>query len=126
MDIGKGGASLAIQPGGAAVGFGAGLLAVIAAHAQRFVDQQHIGGFTQTLAYQEGDVREALDIHLHFLELNNSLYTTTNPIPIKTALSMMGVMEDNFRLPMTKMDDKKRNALEATLREYELIPRRKG
>ena len=55
MDIGKGGASLAIQPGGAAVGFGAGLLAVIAAHAQRFVDQQHIGGFTQTLAYQEGD-----------------------------------------------------------------------
>ncbi|MCB1186794.1 4-hydroxy-tetrahydrodipicolinate synthase [bacterium] len=78
------------------------------------------------LAYQEGDVREALDIHLHFLELNNSLYTTTNPIPIKTALSMMGVMEDNFRLPMTKMDDKKRSALEATLREYELIPRRKG
>lgn len=77
-------------------------------------------------AYEDGDVREALDIHLHFLELNNSLYTTTNPIPIKTALVMMGLIQDNFRLPMTPMDEAKRSALEATLREYELIPRRKS
>jgi 4-hydroxy-tetrahydrodipicolinate synthase len=78
------------------------------------------------LAYEAGDVREALDIHLHFLELNNSLYTTTNPIPIKTALAMMGYLEDNFRLPMTQMDEAKRSALEATLREYELLPRKRG
>lgn len=78
------------------------------------------------VAYENGDVREALDIHLHFLELNNSLYTTTNPIPIKTALAMMGYLEDNFRLPMTQMDEAKRSALEATLREYELLPRRRG
>jgi len=77
-------------------------------------------------AYESGDVREALDIHLHFLELNNSLYTTTNPIPIKTALAMMGLIEDNFRLPMTRMDETKRIALETTLREYELLPRRRG
>ena len=78
------------------------------------------------VAYESGDVREALDIHLHFLELNNSLYTTTNPIPIKTALAMMGLIEDHFRLPMTRMDDVKRSALETTLREYELLPRRRG
>ncbi len=77
-------------------------------------------------AYLAGDVREALDIHLHFLELNNSLYTTTNPIPIKTALAMMDIIQENFRLPMTRMDDALRGALETTLREYELIPRRRG
>ena len=45
----------AIEPGCAAVGFGAGLLTVITSDAQRFVDQQHVRCFTKSLLHKERD-----------------------------------------------------------------------
>ncbi len=53
VHIGEGGSGLTIQPRVAVVGFGAGFFAIVAAHAQRFVDQQNIGRFAGTLGKQE-------------------------------------------------------------------------
>ena len=44
-----------------------------------------------------------------------------NPIPVKTALALMGRCADEFRLPLTPMSAPARAKLEAVLREYELV-----
>jgi 4-hydroxy-tetrahydrodipicolinate synthase len=44
-----------------------------------------------------------------------------NPIPVKTALAMMGRMTDELRLPLTPMTAKNRALLETTLRELGLV-----
>ena len=55
----------AIEPRHAAVRLGAGLLAVVAADAQRLVDDQHVGRFAETLAHQEVHQRAGFRAHLH-------------------------------------------------------------
>ncbi len=60
MQVFESGAGLAIEARHAAVRIGAGFLALVAAHAQRFVDQQHIGGLADALRDQEADDAAAL------------------------------------------------------------------
>jgi 4-hydroxy-tetrahydrodipicolinate synthase len=73
--------------------------------------------------FNRGDIREAREIHLHFLELMTELFLTTNPIPVKGALARMGLCSDSFRLPMTPCNAAQSSRLESMLREYELLPR---
>lgn len=49
-----------------------------------------------------GRVGEARGIHLQFLPLMKSLFSETNPIPVKYALSRMGICENILRLPLTE------------------------
>jgi len=72
---------------------------------------------------EAGDLLNARDIHLHFLELMTQLFMTTNPIPVKAALAMLGVIDDNLRLPMTPIDEALKMRLTGVLKEYEIIPR---
>ena len=72
-------------------------------------------------AFNSGDTFNAREIHLHFLELMRELFMTTNPIPVKAALARLGVIEENFRLPMTPLPDSLRDRLNGVLREYELL-----
>jgi 4-hydroxy-tetrahydrodipicolinate synthase len=44
-----------------------------------------------------------------------------NPIPVKTALAIMGRCAEEFRLPLTCMSGPNREKLEAVLREYDLV-----
>ena len=44
-----------------------------------------------------------------------------NPIPVKTALSMMGFCLEQFRLPMCEMEEENRARLRAVLAEYGLV-----
>ena len=41
---------------------------------------------------------KARDLHYKLLPLMNANFVETNPIPVKAVLSMMGLMEENFRL----------------------------
>lgn len=72
-------------------------------------------------AYLEGNTTEALNLQLDNLKLSNTLFIETNPIPIKTALNMMGKDVGSLRLPLYDMDSKKEAILRATLEEYKLI-----
>jgi 4-hydroxy-tetrahydrodipicolinate synthase len=74
-------------------------------------------------AFNAGNVTEAREIHLHYLELMSELFMTVNPIPLKGALARMGVIQEFFRLPMTPLNAKLAPRLDAVLREYEFMPR---
>ncbi len=70
---------------------------------------------------QKGDFIEARKLHYQMLELMNANFVESNPIPVKTALSMMGFIEENFRLPLTSIEDKNRPLLEKALKSLKLI-----
>jgi len=44
-----------------------------------------------------------------------------NPIPVKTALALQGRMSETFRLPLTQLDEGKRTALQASLKQLGLL-----
>lgn len=55
--------------------------------------------------YLEGNTKEALKIQLDTLSLINALFVETNPIPVKTALNLMGFEVGQLRLPLCSMED---------------------
>lgn len=74
-----------------------------------------------TQAALEGDFERARKIHYQWLDLMNINFIESNPIPVKTALSMMGKIKEIFRLPLVAMEDKNREALKAVLKSHKLI-----
>ena len=52
-----------------------------------------------------GDVKKARDINLRLLMLHQRLFIEANPIPVKWALGLMGMIEPGLRLPMTPLSD---------------------
>ncbi len=69
----------------------------------------------------KGDYATALKLHQELIEINAAMFFDTNPIPVKTALAMMGMIEDEIRLPLAPMDDDKVKRLEKVLKDYKLI-----
>lgn len=74
-----------------------------------------------THAYLKGDTNKSLNLQIKNLELCNNLFIETNPIPVKTALNMMGMKVGPLRLPLYEMDSKNKETLKATLKKYNLI-----
>ena len=74
-----------------------------------------------TRMYLDGKCMEASKIQIDTLELTNALFSETNPIPVKTALNLMGCNVGPLRLPLYEMDDKLKLDLENTLKKYKLI-----
>ncbi|WP_294348331.1 4-hydroxy-tetrahydrodipicolinate synthase [uncultured Clostridium sp.] len=74
-----------------------------------------------TKAYLEGNTQESLKLQLATLNLSNSLFIETNPIPVKVALNMMGKEVGPLRLPLYDMAPDKEKILEETLKKYNLI-----
>ena len=67
------------------------------------------------------DWTKARTMHDKLLPLMNGNFIESNPIPVKTALAMMGMIEEVFRLPLVKMGDKNREKLSKILKELKLI-----
>ena len=57
--------------------------------------------------FMEGRLSEAIDLQLKTKKLFNLLFCEVNPIPIKAALAMMGMIENELRLPLTSMEEGK-------------------
>src|SRR5205814_180195 len=68
-----------------------------------------------------GDLERARTLSHRLLPLMLAMTLEVNPIPVKTALALMGRCADEFRLPLTPMSAPARAKLEAVLREYELV-----
>lgn len=67
-----------------------------------------------------GDREVARRIHFELLPLMNALFIETNPIPVKTAVAILGRIPDPaLRLPLTEMSKAKRDELEAVLASLE-------
>lgn len=71
--------------------------------------------------YLNGNVKDALDLQLKTLPLTNALFVETNPIPVKTALNLMGMEAGSLRLPLVDMEEKNLKTLQSELKAYNLI-----
>lgn len=69
----------------------------------------------------KGDYATALKQHQYLIKINQHLFVETSPIPVKEALHMMGMIENEFRLPMCPLMESSRAILKQTLQEYKLI-----
>ena len=74
-----------------------------------------------TTAYLNGDIKKALSLQLDNLNLSNNLFIETNPIPVKTALNLMGKEVGPLRLPLYEMDKNNEEILKDCLKDYKLI-----
>ena len=68
-----------------------------------------------------GRQAEALANHLKFLELMNNLFIEVNPIPVKSAMNMMGLNVGPMRLPLCEMSQEHQNVLRESLRKAGLL-----
>lgn len=69
----------------------------------------------------KNDYKGALDIQLDTLSLANSLFIETNPIPIKTAMNLMGLEVGPLRLPLCEMESYNEDVLKRILKENKLM-----
>ena len=70
----------------------------------------------------EGDLVSARQWHRKLFALSKNMLTlATNPIPIKAAMAMLDMCSDEMRLPMTPLEDNKKETLRQTLAEYGLL-----
>ena len=69
----------------------------------------------------EGDFKRARELHYRLFPLARAALLETNPIPIKEAMAMAGMLEPEFRLPMCRMSDANRETLRSILRQYALV-----
>jgi 4-hydroxy-tetrahydrodipicolinate synthase len=67
-------------------------------------------------AYSSGNTSLALKLHEKYYPIFKDLFIETNPCPVKAALSMMGMMEDEFRLPLVPISSASRDKLRKTLK----------
>jgi 4-hydroxy-tetrahydrodipicolinate synthase len=73
-------------------------------------------------AFQAGDVRAALVLHLRLWGIFRVLFITTNPVPLKAALALAGFDVGKPRLPLVEATPKEQEQVRAVLQELNLVP----
>lgn len=71
--------------------------------------------------YFDGKTTEAAKLQLKLLKLANTLFCEVNPVPVKTAMGLLGLCGDEMRLPLCEMDDANREKLISVMKSYNLI-----
>jgi 4-hydroxy-tetrahydrodipicolinate synthase len=66
-------------------------------------------------AFAAGNLRQAAQIHHKYYSLFKDLFVETNPVPVKAALAMLGMIEEEYRLPLVPMSAKNRQVLRQTM-----------
>ena len=74
-----------------------------------------------TRAALKGDLKRAQELHYKLFELMKANFYESNPIPVKTALHLMGRIEESLRLPLTKISKPNREKLKKVLKDLKLI-----
>jgi 4-hydroxy-tetrahydrodipicolinate synthase len=71
--------------------------------------------------WDQGKHDEARAIHFKLEPLNAAMFIETNPIPVKTALAMMGKIKEEFRLPLCEMSPANKEKLKAVMKGMKLV-----
>lgn len=69
-------------------------------------------------AFNEGNLHEALSLHYMLQPLHRAMFIETNPVPVKTALALLGMIDEEFRLPLVRISDANRARLANTLKDF--------
>jgi len=71
--------------------------------------------------FKKGDLEGARKLHYKLLPLIKAIFIETNPIPVKTAMSLMGMIEPDLRLPLCSMSEANLEKLKEVLKDYGLL-----
>jgi len=72
-------------------------------------------------AFTRGDARKAATLHARYYALFKDLFIETNPTPVKAALAMMKLIEEEYRLPLVPMNPKHWETLRTTLKRCSVL-----
>jgi len=73
------------------------------------------------MKYLSGDTKEAIRLQLAMKHLIDAMFVEVNPIPVKAALSIMGKIQMEYRLPLCPPDDKSMEIIRKELKQYGLL-----
>lgn len=65
--------------------------------------------------FTAGETAKALALHEELLPLSQSMFIETNPIPVKTAMNLLGMNAGPLRLPLTSMSERNKQELASVL-----------
>ena len=71
--------------------------------------------------FEKGNIKKAQELHYKLLPLVKAMFIETNPIPVKTALGLLGRCEPDLRLPMCTMSPDNLEKLKRALQDYNLL-----
>ena len=72
-------------------------------------------------AWDKGDTKKAFELHKKTYPINKGLFFITSPIPVKTAVNLLGLPGGKFRLPMVEANAEEKAHIVAMLKEYGLL-----
>ena len=72
-------------------------------------------------AFAQGDIAGAQALHYKMLPLIKMMFVETNPIPVKTAMGLVGMCEPGLRLPMSALLPENVAKLKKALLDYGLL-----
>ncbi|MGH2952588.1 MAG: 4-hydroxy-tetrahydrodipicolinate synthase [Solirubrobacterales bacterium] len=72
-------------------------------------------------AHREGDAERATRLNAELAPIYEALTVTSNPIPVKTALELLGLIDADLRLPMVAASDDEREAIRGALDRQGLL-----
>ncbi len=72
-------------------------------------------------AFEKGDIAKAQELHYRMLPLVKAMFVETNPIPVKTSMGLMKMIDPALRLPMCEMEPANQEKLVRELKAYKLI-----
>jgi 4-hydroxy-tetrahydrodipicolinate synthase len=71
--------------------------------------------------FRAGKINEAREIHFQTLPVVKALFIETNPVPVKEALTMMGLPAGKLRLPLVPLRPENRQILRDTLIQFGIL-----
>jgi len=71
--------------------------------------------------FQRRNIERAQELHYKLIPLIKAVFIETNPIPVKTAMGLMGLCSADLRLPMCPMSEQNLELLKKALRDYGLL-----
>lgn len=72
------------------------------------------------MKFLEGDIKEAAKLQIEAIPLVNALFCEVNPIPVKTAMNMMGMEVGPLRMPLCEMEESNKEILKKAMVDYGL------
>ena len=72
-------------------------------------------------AFERGRLAKARALHYRLLPITRAMFLETNPIPVKTAMGLMGLLEPGLRLPLCPMSPANQEKLVGLLHQYHLL-----
>jgi 4-hydroxy-tetrahydrodipicolinate synthase len=72
------------------------------------------------VAFNNGDLKGAQEMHHRMFPLIRAMFIETNPIPVKAACAMLGLISHDIRLPMTQPDKENLDKIKKAMKEYGL------